>query len=395
MSGITLVSANPGLEHAFLQLYGKTTSVRRVWSDQWRDPVETAMDVCAADPELLVVGGDVIQQNALALIPEVDRRFPRTTILALVQARDPHYAIELLRLGARDVLDESSASAERRHEIDRVLDIARARRHSSNAPSASPRRRVITVLSPKGGTGKTTVATNLAVGLAGRRPNQALVIDLDLQFGDCAAALGLRPEYSLIHAVASPANERSGMKVFLTAHSSGLALLPPPDDLALADDIEPDDIKRVVSAMTEEFPFVVIDTAGGIDRAALAAMEFSTDLLLVSTTDVPSIRALRRQLDALDQVGYVSQRRTFLLNRANAKVGLSVGDVESAVGLEATFQLPSTRAIPLSTNEGVPVIVKDSGQTAKRFEELVEHFAPQADDDRARPFRRGRRKAVA
>lgn len=391
MSGISILSTNPGLEAAFVSIYRRNHSVRRVWSDQWRDPAEIAMDACAADPDVLIIGSDLNRETVKILIPEIDRRFPATTILVLVPAPDVSYSIDVLRLGARDVLVESPTSEEFRVEFDRILDLASSRRQRTSDMARAPRRRVISVLSPKGGTGKTTLASNLAVGLAQRMPNQVLLLDLDVQFGDCAAALGLQPEYSLAQAMAASTNERSAMKVFLTPHQSGLLLLPPPDDLVAAEEMDSGLLKRTISALTEEFPFVIVDTASGIDAAALAAMELSTDFLFISTTDVPSIRALRRQIEALDQIGFVSQRRSFVLNRSNAKVGLSVSDVEAAVGLKATFQIPSTRLIPVSTNEGVPAIQKDAGGTAAKFKEIADFFAPD-DGDSNRSFLRSLRK---
>ena len=390
MSGITVLSTNPSLEKTLVSLYGKSVAVRRVWSNQWRDPAEISMDACAADPELLVIGSDLSREAVKILIPEVDKRFPSTTILVLVQTSDVDFSMGVLRLGARDVIVESTATEEFRADIDRILDLARARRQRTADTASRLRRRVISILSPKGGTGKTTVAVNLAVGLARRLPNKVLLLDLDTQFGDCAAALGLQPEHSLIQAMASASYERSAMKVFLSSHTSGLALLPPPDDLVAVDSIDFDQLKRAIAALIEEFPFVVIDTASGIDSAAIAAMEFSTDLLFVSTTDVPSIRALRRQLEALDRIGFVSQRRTFLLNRANAKVGLSVGDVEAVVGMKTSFEIPSTRLIPVSTNEGNPIIEK-GGNVARKFEELADNYAPRQDGS-PRPLLRRLRK---
>ncbi len=361
-------------------LYGRSLPLRRVWSSQWRDAVEATMDVCAADPELLVVGSDVDLEQLRAMLPEIDRRFPGTSVVVLVAERSDDRALDLLRLGARDVLVQSTAKDQFKADLDRLIDTTRARRQSTAQVSASLRRRVITVLSPKGGSGKTTLATNVAVALAHRLPNRVLLLDLDTQFGDCAAALGLEPQHSLVDAIAALSHDRSALKVFLTSHRSGLAVLSPPDDLAAVEDIEPDDLKRLVSALAEEFPLVVIDTASGIDGAGLAAMELATDFLFVSTTDVPAIRALRRQVEALDQVGYVSPRRTFVLNRANAKVGLSASDVAAAVGMAIDFEVPSTRLIPLSTNEGEPVAERDRGGVARRFDEIAEYFAPRQEN---------------
>lgn len=396
MSGITLATANATLEGRVIALYGKQTAVRRVWSDQWRDPAEAAADICAADPELVILGSDLAADKARQLVPEIDRRFPAATVVVLSRDVDTGFALDLLRLGARDVLDEAildeSGPDDRRQALDRVLEVARSRRRSSSGTSPTLRRRVITVLSPKGGTGKTTLATNLAVGLARRQPNQVALLDLDIQFGDCASALGLKPERSLVDAMKALSLDRSALKVFLSIHSSGLAVLSPPDDLAAVEDIETDQLKLLISALAEEFPFLVIDTGSGIDPACVAALELSTDLLLVSTTDVPSIRALRRQVEALDRIGMSAARRTFVLNRANAKVGLSVGDVEAAVGMEAAFHIPSSRLVPVSTNEGTPAVERDSGGLAAKFDEIAEHFAPRADGAPRHSLFRGLRK---
>lgn len=393
MSGITILSGNPGLEEVFVSLFGRTLPVRRVWSSQWRDPVEVAMDAGAADPELVVLGADSGMEMAQLVIPEIDRLFPAATILALVPNLDVGTSLALFRLGARDVVVEAGTRKEFQAAIEPVLHVARSRHRLQSQPDDRTRRRVITVVSPKGGSGKTTLAVNLAIALARRAPKKVALLDFDVQFGDCASALGLRPEYSLVDAVNAASHERSALKVFLAGHSSGLALLAPPDDLVAVDDIDQDSVKRTFAAFTEEFPYVVVDTASGVDRFSLAAMEQATDLLVVSTTDVPSIRAVRRQLDVLDEVGFVSQRRTFVLNRANARVGLSVAEIEAAVGLEATFRIPSTRLIPVSTNESSPVVERSGGgSVAARFDEIAEFFAPSPDDGR-RGLRRTRRRA--
>lgn len=382
MSGITILSGNPGLEDVFVELFGRTIPVRRLWSEQWRDPLEVAMDAGAADPELVVVGADAGLDLAQLVVPEIDRLFPSATILCLVRHHDVATSLTLHRLGARDVVLEAGTRQEFQSAVQPVLNLARSRHRQRQETANQVRRRVVTVVSPKGGSGKTTVAVNLAIGLAKRAPKQVVLLDFDVQFGDCASALGIKPEYSLADAANAAGHERSALKVFLAGHQSGLAVLAPPDDLVAVDDITQDAVKQTFAAFADEFPFVIVDTASGVDRFALAAMEQSTDLLVVSTTDVPSIRAVRRQLDVLDEVGYVSQRRTFVLNRANAKVGLSVAEIEAAVGLEASFKIPSTRLIPVSTNESTPIIERSGGgNVAGKFDRIAEFFSPSPDDD--------------
>ncbi len=164
--------------------------------------------------------------------------------------------------------------------------------------------------------------------------------------------------------------------MFLTPHSSGLSVLSPPDDLALVDTVDPDSLKATVAALAEEFPYVVIDTAAGIDFVSLATMEFATDLVFVSTTDGPSVRAVRRQIDAFDAIGFVKQRRTFVLNRANSRVGLSTSEAEAEIGMKAKFRIRSNRTVPISVNHGTPIVGSGRGSVAETFEEIAEYFAP-------------------
>lgn len=391
MSGITVLSGDADLEQTIVNVFGKRVAVRRVWSQQWRDSAEVSMDACAADPELLIIGPDLPIDVVRYVVADVDRQFRSTTSAVLVTNPDVQVSMDLLRLGAREVLQTGLDEAKLQAKLDPVLQLAQERHSRSGAERVALRRRVIAVVSPKGGTGKTTLASNLAIGLASRVPKQVLLVDLDLQFGDCASALGLKPEHSLSEAIQATGHERSGLKVFLTSHSSGLVMLPPPDDLAAADNIDVDDLKTTVTALAEEFPFVVVDTAAGIDPASLVAMQLATDLLFVTTTDVPSILAVRRQVEALDRIGFTSQRRSLVLNRSNAKVGLSVNDVESSIGMEVKFQIPSSRLIPVSTNEGSPAILKETGNLSRKFEEIAQYFAPN-QDDQSRSLLRGLRR---
>lgn len=391
MSGITVLSGDSNLEAQIVEGFGKQMAVRRVWSQQWRDSAEVSMDSCAANPELLLIGPDLPVEVVRYVVADVDRRFRSTTVAVLFHNPSVDVSMDLLRLGAREVLSSDLNAQELKAKLDPIVELAQDRHIQSTDQQGERRRRVIAVVSPKGGTGKTTVATNLAIGLAQRAPKQALLLDLDLQFGDCASALGVKPEHSIAEAIQATNHERSGLKVFLTPHQSGLNLLSAPEDLAIADNIDSDDLKRTVSALAEEFPLVVIDTGAGIDSAALVAMQLATDLLLVTTTDVPAILGMRRQLEALDQIGFTSQRRTLILNRSNAKVGLSLNDVQGSIGMEVEFEIPSSRLIPVSTNEGSPAITKESGNVARKFDEIAAYFAP-AQDEPSRSLLRGLRR---
>jgi pilus assembly protein CpaE len=255
--------------------------------------------------------------------------------------------------------------------------------------AATPRRsKVIVVVSPKGGAGKTAVSSNLSVALAQRHPGRVVAVDLDVQFGDLGLALSLSPERSLAQLARSSQIDATTLKLHLTPTTDGLFVLAGAKDPVDADSIGHAHVSQVLPMLAENFDFVVVDTAAGLDELTLAALECATDLLLVSSLDVTSIRSLRNALDAFDHIG-ISAERTLLLNRADSKVGLNPSDAEDVMGMKIACSIPSSREIPLSLNLGTPVVISEpKSAVAKQLQQLALLFAPSS----AEPTRKGWRR---
>ena len=236
--------------------------------------------------------------------------------------------------------------------------------------------RVIVVISPKGGSGKTAVSSNLAVALAQRNPGRVAAVDLDVQFGDLALALSLTPQRTLAQLARSAEIDVTTTKVHLTASPHKLFLLAGASDPVDAESIRDEHVAAILPLLAQSFDYVVVDTAAGLDELTLAALDCATDVLLVSSLDVTSIRSLRKATDALDHIGITAQR-TMLLNRADSKVGLDPSDAEEAMGMSITCSIPSSRSVPLSLNLGDPVVTSEPrSNVAKRLQELAELFSP-------------------
>jgi MinD-like ATPase involved in chromosome partitioning or flagellar assembly len=255
--------------------------------------------------------------------------------------------------------------------------------------AAAPRRsKVIVVVSPKGGAGKTAVSSNLSVALAQRHPGRVVAVDLDVQFGDLGLALSLSPERTLAQLARSSQIDATTLKLHLTPAPNGLFVLAGANDPVDADSIGHAHVSQVLPMLAENFDFVVVDTPAGLDELTLAALECATDLLLVSSLDVTSIRSLRNALDAFDHIG-ISAERTLLLNRADSKVGLNPSDAEDVMGMKIACSIPSSREIPLSLNLGTPVVISEpKSAVAKQLQQLALLFAP----SNAEPTRKGWRR---
>jgi pilus assembly protein CpaE len=236
--------------------------------------------------------------------------------------------------------------------------------------------KVIVVVSPKGGSGKTAVSSNLAVAIAENHPGRVVAVDLDVQFGDLGLALSMQTERTLAQLARSSEIDATTIKLHLTSAPHQLFVLAGAKDPVDADSIHHEHISKVLPILAQNFDFVIVDTSAGLDECTLAALECATDILLVSSLDVTSIRSLRIARDALDHLD-IPAKRTLVLNRADSKVGLVPSDAEDVMGMPIACSIPSSREIPLSLNLGTPVVVSQpKSAVAKQFRELAQLFAP-------------------
>lgn len=330
-------------------------------------------------PEVLILGPDVSVEEALRLTTVFDIQHPEISVI-LVADPEPEVLMHAMRAGVRDVVHPTADAAQLRVLLERACQsfASRHRTLEPKAPESQPRGLVIGVFSPKGGVGKTTIATNIAVGLGKIAPMRVVIVDLDLQFGDVASALFLEPEHTVIDAVSPSASQDSlVLKAFLTVHPAGIYALCGPKSPADADSISAEQISHLLDQLAGEFDYVVIDTAPGLPETGLAALERCTDVVWVTGMDVPSVRGLRSGLDVLRQLELLPETRHVVLNMADSKTGLSLDDVESTLGIPVDVSIPRSKGIAYATNRGIPLLQdprRDSA--AKSLSHLVERFNP-------------------
>ncbi|MCU1530495.1 MAG: MinD/ParA family protein [Arthrobacter sp.] len=342
--------------------------------------------------DVVVLGPGVPLDAALRLAGDFEIQRPEVSVL-LVAVPTPELVLSAMRAGIRDVVepdaDVNSVSA----LLHRATRSASIRRRAAGIPAddaaGNTRGRVIAVMSPKGGAGKTTVASNLAIGLAGAAPHATVLLDLDLQFGDVASALSISPEHSVSDAVHGPAGrDTMVLKSFLSAHPSGLYALCAPESPGMADQVTGEQVAHLVDQLAGLYRFIVIDTSPGLSEHTLAALDQATDLVLVSSMDVPGVRGMRKELNVLRELGMGATPRHLVLNAADPRDGLSQRDVEATLGVGVDVVVPASRAVRLSTNQGVPLLSRNGRDPAsKALRKLVGRFAPTPSPARKRGAR--------
>ncbi|WP_448613313.1 AAA family ATPase [Modestobacter sp. URMC 112] len=329
-------------------------------------------------PEVLLIGPGAPAAEVLTLATRLDAQCPGISVVLLARP-EPEMLHAAMRAGIRDLLDPGSGVEEIRAAVERAAQAAAGRRRALRPLEDTARYtgRVITVASPKGGVGKTTVATNLAIGLTASAPQSTVLVDLDVQFGDVASALGLLPEHTLPDAVHGPAaQDTMVLKTFLTGHPSGLYAVCGSDSPAQGDTVTAEDVTRLLTSLAREFRYVVVDTAPGLSEQTLAALDRATDVVMLSSMDVPGVRGLRKELDVLRELCMIPAGRHVVMNFADPKGGLSVRDVETTIGTGVDVVLPRSAAVPPSTNQGVPLLQSGGRDPmTKELRRLVSRFA--------------------
>ena len=341
------------------------------------DPNELFAHLNQEQPEVLVLGPEVPVEESLRFATVMNIRFP--------DSASSLPANRIRTLSCRPCVPASGTSfapgsdpAEIRVLLERATQSSRYRLPAAQPAAESNRGLVIGVFSPKGGVGKTTIATNIAIGLGKIAPMGVVIVDLDLQFGDVASALYLDPQHTVTDAVSPAASQDSlVLKAFLTVHPGSIYAVCAPPTPVDADEITPEQVSRLLEQLSEQFQYVVVDTAPGLPEIGLAAMEQCTDVVWVSAMDIPSVRGLRSGLDVLRQLDILPETRHVVLNMADSKLGLTVQDLESTIGAPVDVSIPRSRAIALSTNRGIPVLQESAKDPAtKGLNQLVERFNP-------------------
>jgi pilus assembly protein CpaE len=384
MNRVVLATADAGFEERVRNAFNsKLNGELKRWLDAdvlVGDPKLTTQELLRFDSELVVFGPDIDANDALMIAKQFDLHHPEVSVL-LVAESTPQLLEQALRAGVRGILAPEASDADLRREFMAAAAVARERRaRIPTAPAAGERSKpgsVITVLAPKGGSGKTLLSSNLAVTLAAAFPGEVALVDLDLQFGDITNALGLVPTHSMGDLAQSVGDiDAATVKVFLTPRGDNLFVLCAPDNPAQGERITPERVEQAIGHLAREFRFVIIDTAAGLSEHTLSALELSTDFVLVCDLAVASVRGLRKVLGALDQLEMSKQRRHVVLNRADSNVGLNTAEVASTIGRSIDVKVSSARSVPLSMNQGVPIVeAAPRSPVAKQMHELAGLFA--------------------
>ena len=279
------------------------------------------------------------------------RTWTQAPIVVAIDAPTDALLAAALRLDVADVLALPQSADSLAFTMRKAAITATSLRSTSGL--------LITVFSPKGGSGKTVLSTNLAVAAAaaGRR---TLLLDLDLQFGDAALMLGIAPRTTL-RELAADSGELDADKLagYVTEHESGLDVLAAPPRPEDADAIHDHTLRRLLEVAKETYDVVIVDSSPHFETGVLTALETTDTLLLVSVPEATALKNLRIGLRTLSQLSLDLDDVRLVLNRDGLPQGLSAREVEHVLERPLDFVLPNDSLVSGAVNRGVPAVIVD------------------------------------
>ncbi len=345
-----LVSGDPKfVESTTRFLNGHKVHTARNVTDAQRRMVEEHIDLAVMDTSYATESGVIDGGQLLQVDPDLP-------IVLVASTLDMSVLRIALRIGYKDVVDAPVD----RLKMEAMLGLIEDQAQREILKETKTRiGRIITVMSPKGGAGKTMTTANVALQLAmWGDPSRVVVVDADLQFGDVCIAMQIDPVHTIVEASRELDElDEELLESLLSTHASGLRVLAAPLEPSLADEVSTQAVVRVLGLLKRMFDYIIVDTAPFLDEPVLSILERSDDVLLVVDMDLPSVKNAKLALDTLKLIKYpIETRMKLVLNRVNSKARLDIGELERSLELEVQAAISSDKLVPRAVNEGEPAV---------------------------------------
>ncbi len=302
---------------------------------------------------VVILGPNLDLDDAVAVCENLRISRPTISVVLVRHTLETSELMRAMQSGARDVVpqDDKAALA---GAVRRAHELYVALRGSSGVAHVG---KIVTVFSPKGGVGKTTMAVNLALALTDRGARRVCLVDLDLAFGDVAITMQLFPTHSIEHAIGSEDTlDEQMLEGLLTRHHESLMILAAPSHPDVRERITTALVSKILRSLADSFDYVVVDTAPAFDEQTLAALDEADECVIIATLDVPTLKNVKVAIETLEALNVAKGHRHLLLNRADDEVGISADKVEAILGMHVVTKVATSMDIAASTNAGKPIV---------------------------------------
>lgn len=346
-----------------------------------REAIDVAQEL---EPDVVLMDINMPDMDGITATEAIRQKKPFVQVVILSVQGDQNYMRRAMLAGARDFLTKPPMGDELISAIRRAGAMAHQEKAKGGAPPAvvsngrggaipvqsfitGARGKVITVYSPKGGSGCTTLAVNLAIALHNEE-TRSVIVDGNLQFGDVAVFINEQGKNTILD-LAPRVDELDPEIVdgVMLKHDSGVHVLAAPSRPEQAEEISGSNFLQIIQYLRRLYAYVIIDTNAWLSDVVLSAVDESDIIVLVVTQDIPSIKSTRLFLNLVASLGVDRKRIALTMNRYDKRIGITPEKVGEnlKVNVVATIPLDERVVIP-SVNRGVPFIIGNKAQPASR-----------------------------
>lgn len=313
-------------------------------------------------PDIILMDINMPGMDGITATEIIASEVPLANIIIMSVQGEQEYLRRAMVAGAKNYLTKPFTGDELMQAVKQVYENEQKRRKVIRfEPKSTELGKIITVFSTKGGIGKTTIATNLAVALAEKTNTKVAVVDADLQFGDVGLFLNIIPQATIADLVKDIEHlDEKTLSGYLTEYSKNVKVLPAPLRPEQADMVTGVHLSSILKTMRSMFSYIIVDTAPSFNDAMLSVLDAADQVLVISAMDLPTIKNVKLCLEIMETLDYGEDKIKLVLNRANSDSGMDIKEVEQSLRQSFTATLPSDgRTVVSSVNRGIPFVVSN------------------------------------
>jgi len=340
MTRVLIIDDEP-INHKLVAHALETLSYELFFSANGTDGVAKARSLA---PDLIIT--DVMMPDIngyeVTRILRREPRFAATPILVLTAQAGLQDKLKSFEAGADDHLTKPFEAAELLMRVTALLRRVEASRLVRQDVAAKESARLIVVHSLRGGTGASTLAVNLSIGLASLWKKPTTLLDLTMTAGQVAMMLNmpLKRTWTDISRYSADELDMDVLMSIIGTHESGLSFVAAPTFPAEAEILRAETLGAALRLMKGEFEYIVADLPHDFSEFALQALDAADVILMVATPDMSSLRAVAAAMDTYEKLGYKKEKIKLVLNAIFPRSSLSKDKIESASGVSAIVTIP-------------------------------------------------------
>ena len=354
-------------------------------------------------PHVILMDINMPDMDGITATEIISNTVPESPIIMMSVQGEQDYLRRSMLAGAREFLVKPFSADELINAIRHVHELEKVKRARYAAAAPAPAApaggpvaaaqgqrqlgQIITFFSPKGGVGRTTIATNLAVALHQATQKPVVLVDGSLPFGDIAVILNMSPKAKTIaDLVGSFENtDADVLDSVLVSHSTGIKVLLAPPTPESAELITGANVKHVLELLRERYAYIVVDTWPSFQEQVITMLDVADVILTLMTLEITSLKNVRVFMEIAEKLGYGSDKLQLVANRNDSSGGIKASDVEASLGRKIPHTIVSDgRTLVLAVNRGVPFVISHrESQVAKDIFTLAQRLTAEAPESAA------------